>query len=248
MGQFPVNSWRKWFCFPLASNCHPHVKFKTYIAILSGEVGCNGTTYQTRSFAINNFWRSRVQWYCVPNTLFRHNNFLEKSGVMVLRTKHAPSPSITFWRSRLVWSRARDWKSRNRQKRFKSSNLFFSATKIALGRVLFVLSREIRRHLCRRQHCCRTLRCTLRFACKHAHFAVGRISSSPPPKCNPTQPVGLLFSFPRNCAGTSSREKGKSKYAKHVRLHLVAGDLRSKEMFVAKQRLTSSSPPIKTDK
>ena len=97
---------------------------------------------------------------------------------MVLRTKHAPSPSITFWRSRLVWSRARDWKSRNRQKRFKSSNLFFSATKIALGRVLFVLSREIRRHLCRWQHCCRTLRCTLRFECKHAHFAVGRISSS----------------------------------------------------------------------
>ena len=35
--------------------------------------------------------------------------------------------SYTFWRSRLVWSRARDWKSRNRQKRFKSSNLFFSA-------------------------------------------------------------------------------------------------------------------------
>ena len=38
---------------------------------------------------------------------------------------HAPS---LIRRSRLVWSRARDWKSRNRQKRFKSSNLFFSAT------------------------------------------------------------------------------------------------------------------------
>lgn len=29
-----------------------------------------------------------------------------------------------------------------------------------------------------------------------------------------------------------------------VGLHLVAGDLRRKEMFVAKQRLTSSSPPL----
>lgn len=218
MGQFPVNSWRKWFCFPLASNCHPHVIFVIY-----GEVGCNGTTYQTRSFAIN--------------------NFLEKSSAMVLRTKHAPSPSITFWRSRLVWSRARDWKSRNRQKRFKSSNLFFSATKIALGRVLFVLSREIRRHLCRRQHCCRTLRCTLRFACKHAHFAVGRISSSPPQKCNPTQLVGLLF-FPAPCWHEFAGEKGKANMCSMVGLHLVAGDLRSKEMFVAKQRLTSSSPPL----
>ena len=45
---------------------------------------------------------------------------------MVLRTKHALPRNIS-WRSRLVWSRARDWKSRNRQKRFKSSNLFFSA-------------------------------------------------------------------------------------------------------------------------
>ena len=31
------------------------------------------------------------------------------------------------WRSRLAWSRARDWKSRKRQKRFESSNLSFSA-------------------------------------------------------------------------------------------------------------------------
>ena len=151
---------------------------------------------------------------------------MEKSGAMVLRTKHAPSPSIAFWRSRLVWSRARDWKSRNRQKRFKSSNLFFSATKIALGRVLFVLSREIRRHLCRRQHCCRTLRCTLRFACKHAHFAVGRISSS--------QTV-----LARVCG-----KKGKANMRSMLGLHLVSGDLRSKEMFVAKQRLTFSSPPL----
>lgn len=134
--------------------------------------------------------------------------------------------SYTFWRSRLVWSRARDWKSRNRQKRFKSSNLFFSATKIALGRVLFVLSREIRRHLCRRQHCRRTLRCTLRFACKHAHFAVGRISSS-------------QTMLARVCG-----EKGKANMRSMVGLHLVAGDLRSKEMFVAMQRLTSSSPPL----
>ncbi len=51
--------------------------------------------------------------------------------------------SYTFWRSRLVWSRARDWKSRNRQKRFKSSNLFFSATKMqsyATRRVAFFFS------------------------------------------------------------------------------------------------------------
>ena len=128
MGQFPVNSWRKWFCFPLASNCHPHVKLKIYIAILSGEVGCNGTAYQTRSFAINNFLeKSGVMVLRTKHAPSPSITFLEKSSAMVLRTKHAPSPSITFWRSRLVWSRARDWKSRNRQKRFKSSNLFFSA-------------------------------------------------------------------------------------------------------------------------
>ena len=36
---------------------------------------------------------------------------------------------FTAWRSRLAWSRARDWKSRKRQKRFESSNLSFSAEK-----------------------------------------------------------------------------------------------------------------------
>ena len=68
-------------------------------------------------------WRSRMLWYFVPNTL---------------RSIHKNS-----WRSRLVWSRARDWKSRNRQKRFKSSNLFFSATKMqsyATRRVAFFFS------------------------------------------------------------------------------------------------------------
>ena len=34
---------------------------------------------------------------------------------------------INTWRSRLVWSRAHDWKSCNRQKRFEGSNLSFSA-------------------------------------------------------------------------------------------------------------------------
>ena len=34
---------------------------------------------------------------------------------------------INTWRSRLVWSRAHDWKSCNRHKRFEGSNLSFSA-------------------------------------------------------------------------------------------------------------------------
>ena len=51
----------------------------------------------------------------------------EKSCLMVLAYQ-TPTSQNNLWRSRLVWSRARDWKSRNRQKRFKSSNLFFSAT------------------------------------------------------------------------------------------------------------------------
>lgn len=50
----------------------------------------------------------------------------EKSCLMVLAYQ-TPTSQNNLWRSRLVWSRARDWKSRNRQKRFKSSNLFFSA-------------------------------------------------------------------------------------------------------------------------
>ena len=54
------------------------------------------------------------------------------------------------------------------------TNPFASATKIALARALFVSSKEIRLHLCHRQHCCRTLCCMLRFACnwknKHECF------------------------------------------------------------------------------
>ena len=65
-----------------------------------------GTAYQTRSLPAISLGEVAFTWYCVPNTL---------------------SPRNISWRSRLVWSRARDWKSRNRQKRFKSSNLFFSA-------------------------------------------------------------------------------------------------------------------------
>ena len=54
------------------------------------------------------------------------------------------------------------------------TNPFASATKIALARALFVSSKEIRLHLCHRQHCCRTLCCMIRFACnwknKHECF------------------------------------------------------------------------------
>ena len=51
-------------------------------------------------------------------------------GEVAFNGTYVPNPTFpnNLWRSRLVWSRARDWKSRNRQKRFKSSNLFFSAT------------------------------------------------------------------------------------------------------------------------
>ena len=38
------------------------------------------------------------------------------------------APNTTLEKSR-SWSSARDWKSRNRQKRFESSNLSFSAKK-----------------------------------------------------------------------------------------------------------------------
>lgn len=64
--------------------------------------------FQLPPIAIYTFLEKLSLWYSVPNTLpLQSYLFLEKS------------PS---------WSRARDWKSRNRQKRFKSSNLFFSAT------------------------------------------------------------------------------------------------------------------------
>ena len=39
---------------------------------------------------------------------------------------------------------------------------------------------------------------------------------------NPTQPVGLLFSFPRNRACTSLRRKEKTKMRSMVGLHLLA--------------------------
>ena len=89
---------------------------------------------------------------------------------MVLHTKHAPSPNnlIILWRSRLVWSRARDWKSRNRQKRFKSSNLFFSAKEKPRKCEVFILRKERLHDIkCRGNKCCRTLRLTLRVVCKH---------------------------------------------------------------------------------
>lgn len=73
---------------------------------------------------------------------------------------------------------------------------------------------------CRGQQRCRTLRCTLRFVSTLTRSAVGRISSSPPQKCNPTRPIGLLFSFHSNRAGTSLREKGKIKHAQHGRIAL----------------------------
>ena len=44
------------------------------------------------------------------------------------------------WRSRLVWSRAHDWKSCNRQKRFEGSNPSSSASKIPLFRVGFSIA------------------------------------------------------------------------------------------------------------
>ena len=100
---------------------------------------------------------------------------------------HAPS---LIRRSRLVWSRARDWKSRNRQKRFKSSNLFFSATE---------------------RQSCETRRVAF-FLC--------------------SQPCLHEFASIR-----------KAKMRSIAGLLTMAGDLRSKEMFVAKQRLTSSSLP-----
>ena len=83
---------------------------------------------------------------------------------MVLRTKPSTSQKIS-WRSRLVWSRARDWKSRNRQKRFKSSNLFFSANKDLKQFCFrfFILLAEKKRFLSRTVMCdtlsltCRTL-------------------------------------------------------------------------------------------
>ena len=142
-GQSPVNSWRKWFCFPLASNCHPLVKISYYLLEKSRLLGTAyqtrsspqylleksrllGTAYQTRSLPAISLGEVAFTWYCVPNTLSPRNISWRSRVYLVLRTKHALPRNIS-WRSRLVWSRARDWKSRNRQKRFKSSNLFFSA-------------------------------------------------------------------------------------------------------------------------
>ena len=137
-----MNSWRKWFCFPLASNCNP---------------------------------------------LVSHHIILEKSCLMVLAYQ-PPTSQNNLWRSRLVWSRARDWKSRNRQKRFKSSNLFFSATE---------------------RQSCETRRVAF-FLC--------------------SQPCLHEFASIR-----------KAKMRSIAGLLTMAGDLLRKEMFVAEQRLTSSS-------
>ncbi len=55
---------------------------------------------------------------------------------------------VNMWRSRLAWSRARDWKSRNGHKPFESSNLSFSATSSQAAfrlRRLFML--RIKSHL-----------------------------------------------------------------------------------------------------
>ena len=70
------------------------------------------------------------------------------------------------------WSRAHDWKSCNREKRFESSNLSFSATKTR--RFSRVFCRQKRDSLaqslldCARRLRRRTLRCTLHYASKLA--------------------------------------------------------------------------------
>ena len=69
-----------------------------------------------------------------------------------------------------------------------------------------------------------------------------RISSSPPPKGNPARPVGLLFSYARNRVLHEFASIRKAKMRSIAGLLTMAGDLRIKEMFIAKQRLTSSSP------
>ena len=61
---------------------------------------------------------------CITTTMQTHGEVVDYGTAY----QTPDIPFINSWRSRLVWSRARDWKSRNRQKRFKSSNLFFSAT------------------------------------------------------------------------------------------------------------------------
>ncbi len=107
----------------------------------------------------------------------------EKSCLMVLAYQ-PPTSQNNLWRSRLVWSRARDWKSRNRQKRFKSSNLFFSATE---------------------RQSCETRRVAF-FLC--------------------SQPCLHEFASIR-----------KAKMRSIAGLLTMAGDLRSKEMFVASNDL-----------
>ncbi len=131
-GQSPVNSWRKWFCFPLASNCHPLVK----ISSISWRSRVYLVLRTKHALPRNISWRSRVYLVLRTKHALPRNISWRSRIYLVLRTKHALPHNIS-WRSRLVWSRARDWKSRNRQKRFKSSNLFFSANQ-NLNRTLAV--------------------------------------------------------------------------------------------------------------
>ncbi len=128
--------------------------------------------------------KSRLNGTYVPSTL------LLQYGEVVFNGTYVPNPTFqnNLWRSRLVWSRARDWKSRNRQKRFKSSNLFFSATE---------------------RQSCETRRVAF-FLC--------------------SQPCLHEFASIR-----------KAKMRSIAGLLTMAGDLRRREMFVAEQRLTSSS-------
>ena len=141
-GQSPVNSWRKWFCFPLASNCHPLVKIssiswrsRVYLVLRTKHALPRNISWRSRVYLVlctkhalphNISWRSRVYLVLRTKHALPRNISWRSRVYLVLRTKHALPHNIS-WRSRLVWSRARDWKSRNRQKRFKSSNLFFSA-------------------------------------------------------------------------------------------------------------------------
>ena len=134
-----MNSWRKWFCFPLASNCHPLVK----ISSISWRSRVYSVLRTKHALPRNISWRSRVYLVLRTKHALPRNISWRSRVYLVLRTKHALPRNIS-WRSRLVWSRARDWKSRNRQKRFKSSNLFFSAKQN--GQVIY-LSVFVFRHL-----------------------------------------------------------------------------------------------------
>ena len=61
--------------------------------------------------------------YSADKFLCKWSNMLEFFSLLVYNDFRW----INTWRSRLVWSRAHDWKSCNRHKRFEGSNLSFSA-------------------------------------------------------------------------------------------------------------------------